>query len=1013
MPITISGSTLGSSSSAVNVTGNNKVTLKTSTTIYGNVTAGNWPGALSIDDTSTVHGVCTSDSNSLINPSQYPRCTGGTTPSSCSPPSNAPSGVTLTCVCDNFGRTSLNPSTIFGSDWILSTSDSTRILPKIEKSGYLRLTDKTTNNAKAATVPGIFPAAGNYISVEFKHYAYNGSGADGVAVTFSDYSVPPVPGAYGGSLGYAQKTGINGFAGGWIGVALDEYGNYPNPTEGRVTGPGFKENSVGVRGSGSGTSGYPWLGGKLPVSPGIDNQSATSPSPGYAYQVIIDARNEFSTPKGTSVVVNRDTGSGYSELVSIPNVYTAVPSGYTQAAVPANWQISFTGSTGSSTNIHEISGLKICAQMIFPPSGGVASGFSAIDEGYGSTPLAVQNYLTGHIYMKVVGKPFKLNVAAIDNNQILTTYAAGSSKSVTVKLVDNSDGACVLDSSKANYCSSTCKSKSAIPGGSQTLTFSSSNAGQKTSGDFTLNTAYKNLVAIISDGTTTACSTDSFSVRPTGIASVVSSDATNNKEDGSPIFKAGSDKFSLQLTTSGVAGVASGYTGTARIGAAVFPSAGPEWVAGDLAPLAFPEATPGTGSSTATGSFAYSEVGRFYLKGFSPDTDATSIRGVYDGIQTATDCSGQTSAQCDSLKLSSTWTGIDSVASAGDCVADSYSNVKNSSGKYGCNFGLISDTSLIGRFVPYEFVVVSPVLSNRKIAACSPASAFSYLDEGMGLSFTLKALNGGEAVTKNYVGSLARLPLSADGSEFSFGAAVQTPFKAVSSARIAGSGFATAWPAAGDSSAGMVAFDGTVIVSSLTTPVNNRVTPDGPFTNLVLGIAPVDQDGVRITTYDLDTDNSGSTDHTKLATTTLYFGQLRLIPAIGSERLPLAMRAEILRWNGAAFVPNGDDDCTVVGASLLGLSDWKKNLSAGETVLTSGPLKIVSGKGTIGFSAPGAGNDGSVLLTADVNNAGMSYLGGRWLGATSPSQYNRNPSAVAAFGLYKGAGPIHHFRENY
>jgi len=29
-----------------------------------------------------------------------------------------------------------------------------------------------------------------------------------------------------------------------------------------------------------------------------------------------------------------------------------------------NWQISFTGSTGGSTNIHEIGALKVCAQTM-------------------------------------------------------------------------------------------------------------------------------------------------------------------------------------------------------------------------------------------------------------------------------------------------------------------------------------------------------------------------------------------------------------------------------------------------------------------------------------------------------------------------------------------------------------------------------------------------------------------------------------------------------------------------
>ena len=141
---------------------------------------------------------------------------------------------------------------------MLSTSSGTFGIPQIVNQAYLRLTDNTGNNSAAATVPGIFPAAGNYISVEFRQFAYNGSGADGIAVTLSDYSVAPTPGAFGGSLGYAQKTGINGFAGGWVGVALDEFGNFENNTEGRSGGTppcaGQCPNSVGIRGSGSGNA---------------------------------------------------------------------------------------------------------------------------------------------------------------------------------------------------------------------------------------------------------------------------------------------------------------------------------------------------------------------------------------------------------------------------------------------------------------------------------------------------------------------------------------------------------------------------------------------------------------------------------------------------------------------------------------------------------------------------------------------------------------------------------------
>jgi len=71
--IEISNSTIGSSTSQVNVTGNNKVTI-TGSTVWGNVTAGNWASALSIDSYSMIYGICTSDNNSVTTPTQYPHC---------------------------------------------------------------------------------------------------------------------------------------------------------------------------------------------------------------------------------------------------------------------------------------------------------------------------------------------------------------------------------------------------------------------------------------------------------------------------------------------------------------------------------------------------------------------------------------------------------------------------------------------------------------------------------------------------------------------------------------------------------------------------------------------------------------------------------------------------------------------------------------------------------------------------------------------------------------------------
>lgn len=684
----------------------------------------------------------------------------------CSPPANAPSDISLTCVCDAFGRSSLNPSTIFGSNWSVSNSDGISNPYINTTTGLLRLTENTGNNAKAATVPGIFPAAGNYISVEFLHYAYNGSstGADGLAVTLSDYSIPAVPGAFGGSLGYAQKGqspisdcavtgGCPGFAGGWIGVALDEYGNYQSSTEGRILGActtsACRPQSVGVRGPGSGMNGYRWLGGTGSNPDGLridtSNRTSTTPGPGYRYQVIVDARRYAS---GTvNVTVNRDAttrdGSSYTPLFGPFNTFSeasyAVSQGWISKLVPDYWKISFTGSTGGSRNIHEIGSLRICAQTVLPPTEGSASGFSAIDEAYPTATNSIpayQYFQTGNIYMKLTGDPFKLWVAALTSTGISSTYSASSTKYVEVKLVDNSDQDCGSDAGRS--CSSSCTNKPAVEaGGKQIVSYTTSDKGAKLTPSFTLKTAWKSLIAVMREcsssactsftTTAAACSADSFSVRPAGIASVTSSNASTNATTGTPILKAERDHFSLTMTTAGITGSASGYTGIPKIDNHALRPVSPATVAGVVAGT-FPAATSGTPSSSSTGSdFTYSEVGAFMLPGYSPATNTNSPRGVYDGVHAATECEGMATNDCDVLKAA-TWTGADSVSTKADCIADSYANSKDTSGtyasnanfgKYGCNFGLLSDTAVFERFIPDHFGVTGKVLPRSDLAPLS------------------------------------------------------------------------------------------------------------------------------------------------------------------------------------------------------------------------------------------------------------------------------------------------------
>ena len=928
--------------------------------------------------------------------------------SGCVPPPNAPAGVS--CVCDNF-TTSLKGSPIFGGDWRVSTSGTTPFAVAIV-NGRLRLTSNSTNIATAATVPAMFPAAGNYISVEFLHYAYNGNSnthaGDGIAVTLSDFSMTPQPGAYGGSLGYAQKTSIAGFVGGWVGIGIDEYGNYQNPSEGRIGKVNGSETqqSVAIRGSWSqwvrDTGGadvasskpYPWLAGTGTLTQKVDNSSSTTAAPGYMYQVIVDARNYPVVPNRTdpianptaTVTVNRDTtgtGASYAQLLNLANIYTAATSqnqGYTQGHVPDNWWVSFTGSTGDATNVHEISRLRICALKAYRTDIGTATGFNAIDEAFGASPTALDFYANGRIYTKLAGVPFKLNVGVINNiNGLDTTYA----KTVTLKLVDNSDGVCILNGSDANYCNATCRNRSPVTGGSQTLAFTSGTGkdnGKKMSGDFTLTSAYKNLVAVMTDGTLSACSTDAFAVRPTGMTAATT--ANNTGATVTPKFKAGTDAFTIKATAN-----ADGYTGTPKINNDTISALAPATEPGKISNV-FPAAI----NSVSTGSdFKYSEVGSFMLPGYVPNPQESGdmkLRGIYDDD----------------------WTAVDKNASTAECVVGSYSNIKDARGKYGCSFGTGSDTTF-GRFIPDHFTLVG---GSTVTPACGTApNAFTYMSQPFAqLKFSVEARNGGDVVTKNYAGALATgavTPVAenndAGDPSANLGARLSIP--------------ATAW------TAGAFAVDTTAA-----TFARAAAAPDGAYDGLQLGVKVVDAtDSVPLAGANMRATTSGActtganaaTDCDSIsigAPTKVRFGRLRLSNAYGSERLnlPIPMRAEY--FNGTTFVTNTLDSCTAVVAANIGMPVYSggvtnANMTVANNVTAGGAFAGGIGKLTLARPNPAAARKGSVDvcvdLGADVPVApprcvattplAWPWLKGRWTGGG----YDDDPISRATFGVYKSS----------
>jgi hypothetical protein len=336
-------------------------------------------------------------------------------------------------------------------------------------------------------------------------------------------------------------------------------------------------------------------------------------------------------------------------------------------------------------------------------------------------------------------------------------------------------------------------------------------------------------------------------------------------------------------------------------------------------------------------------------------------------------------------------------------------------------------TPVVGRFRPANFQVSGATLGNRAAAACAPASTFTYMDEGLNLGFTLTARNALGATTLNYTGTYAKLGLTTFGN-YNFGArSGATNLSSRIDSSLAPSGTWT---------------NGSASVS-VTTAIRRRASPDdpdGPYAATQFGIAPVDSDGTAMNTLDQDVDNDTVNDHKLLGVSTeLRFGRLRLQSVVGSEKLPLLVPVQAQYWNGSGFVTNTLDSCTSLPLNGIALGyTGGSNLAACETAVTGAPVTLASGAGNIRLAAPGAANNGSLVITPQLAttasgsycaavggsflataSASRSYLLGRWDDSADPdanagTSYDDNPRARVSFGVY-GRQPrdFIFYRENY
>ena len=332
----------------------------------------------------------------------------------------------------------------------------------------------------------------------------------------------------------------------------------------------------------------------------------------------------------------------------------------------------------------------------------------------------------------------------------------------------------------------------------------------------------------------------------------------------------------------------------------------------------------------------------------------------------------------------------------------------------------------VGRFKPKYFAVTgAPTLVNRTdIVACG-ASTFTYMNEELTLGVTLEARTTQGVLTQNYTGAYAKLNL-ATLANLNIGArsgAINLTGRVDTSLVPTGS------------------FTNGVASLSVRTGIRRASpdNPDGPFAGTQFGIAPNDNDpnaagGVQMDTLNLDVDGNAVNDHFAVGPTTeLRFGQLRLQNAYGTGASVLPVPLEAQYWNGSTFAVNTLDSCTTLTRAAIALT-FGAPLAPCNTAVNAASVPFASGVGALVLSAPGAGAQGSVLLTPNLGTAGgsycnpgsfvaaasapLAYLLGRWNDADNPdadgtTAYDDKPGGRAVYGRYAQPRNFIFYRENY
>ena len=305
-----------------------------------------------------------------------------------------------------------------------------------------------------------------------------------------------------------------------------------------------------------------------------------------------------------------------------------------------------------------------------------------------------------------------------------------------------------------------------------------------------------------------------------------------------------------------------------------------------------------------------------------------------------------------------------------------------------------SVSGVVGRFYPSHFVLSGGALTQ----ACTVDLDHSYLGQTFSASFSLTAVNTSGTTCANYAGNFAKLDSSTLLSSF---VGFDTNSSTVLTSRLSTSAATFSWA-------------GGVLTETYGLSVARASSPDGPFTQAKIGIAPADSDGVALqnAALDLDANNDTTNESQEVGQAWLRHGRLLLEDAHGPETANLPLNFLTQYWNGTTWVTNTADSCTEINLTDISFPDGTIDTVSNRTVTVGGgtstgvysslgasTVQFTSGDAGHYFTAPGDTNTGTITVDVDITN--YPWLAFDWDGDGNHGETTL-PSAQFSFGSYRG-----------